>query len=531
MASTYEELIAKSRELAASGDMDNARRVAEIAIKRRDSAPPAPDTNMVEQSMSGVNEGIAAFAGFPVDTVNGLLSRSKAESEPGLDFDERGIPSPKPVTITNDNSIEEPFGGGQTFRNLLSPTISETQPQTTAQRYGRRIGQEVGFGVPAALTGASLSTFGAPARASMPSYMGTSAAGDVGAAVAGQTSQEIAPGNQTADFIASLLGGGGSSLAASRTTPALAPTPSFDDVKARAQRQWDTVARDTSTLTDSATDGLKAATRNQLPTGQLATNSYPNAFGAADDIDTLMNPRIQEVEDARRIVGDRVASDPKESRIGVGMKKEIEKYLNGLTANDVNGANPEEAIEALSGARRSTHQIKKAEAVMNKEMRGETRAETTGSGGNEVNAKRQNIRTIFDKERDPTLSGKRAGYTPDEMSAMGDVVSGTTGSNVARNLGKLSPSSGMLSMATTGLGGASGATAAMMGGSPLLAIPAAAGGVGMLAKAAAESMTKAQIEKLLATILNGGKTPGQSVQRGASKRAIIEQMISGSAAQ
>ena len=35
MASTYEELIAKSRELAAAGDMAGAKRVAQIAISRR----------------------------------------------------------------------------------------------------------------------------------------------------------------------------------------------------------------------------------------------------------------------------------------------------------------------------------------------------------------------------------------------------------------------------------------------------------------------------------------------------------------
>jgi hypothetical protein len=43
MAATYEELIAKSRELAAAGDMESAKRVAKIAISRRDgAASPKP---------------------------------------------------------------------------------------------------------------------------------------------------------------------------------------------------------------------------------------------------------------------------------------------------------------------------------------------------------------------------------------------------------------------------------------------------------------------------------------------------------
>lgn len=48
MAATYEELIAKSRELNAAGDVDGAKRVARIAISRRDGAvQPTPPSSPV----------------------------------------------------------------------------------------------------------------------------------------------------------------------------------------------------------------------------------------------------------------------------------------------------------------------------------------------------------------------------------------------------------------------------------------------------------------------------------------------------
>jgi len=49
---TYEEMIAKSRELAASGDMVSAKRVAEIAIKQRDKTPQEEAVEIFDQNAS-----------------------------------------------------------------------------------------------------------------------------------------------------------------------------------------------------------------------------------------------------------------------------------------------------------------------------------------------------------------------------------------------------------------------------------------------------------------------------------------------
>jgi hypothetical protein len=548
---TYDEIMTALRNAHAAGDTAAATRLAGMAKKAKASdgmaskadaakagtlqmqpgsadraaaadsialANMQPPTNIIDQAGSGVNEGLASFAGTPVAlaemVLNGLIP-PKVEGGLGPD----GKPQ---ITSVGQPQFQGSVGGPETFLNLMDPVISDVAPQTGPQRFARRVGQEVGYGVPAALTGAAVS---APARASMPAYMATSVVGDVGSGVAGQTSREIAPNNATMDTIMSLLGGVGAGGLSALATPRLAAAPSIDDLKATANAKWTAVKAAPETLTDQATTGLEAATRNALPTSQLAPEAYPKAFGMTDTMQKLKNPTIYDVEQARRIVGDRVASDPAEAGVGVAMKKEIENYLNGLTPADLQGGNADQALADLAVARKTTHQVKKADVILNKEMRGETRAATTGTGGNEVNATRQNIRTVYDKERDPTLKGQRQGFTPDEMAAMERVVMGSPMSNIARALGRMAPTSNALSMMTTGWGGAAGLGAATASGNPLMLIPAAAGGVGMAAKATSEALSKRQIANLLSVIQNGGKAPAKSAARSAAEAAILQQLL------
>jgi hypothetical protein len=490
-------------------------------------------TNLAEQVGSGTSEGVAGFLGTPVDLMTGLIN-GLAPRNPYQDAGTTLEGGVKLKEVGAQPAVSAPVGGSDTFTKMLSPFISQTPPQTMMQRYGRRAGQEIGYGVPAAAT-LGMAPALRPAMAAAPgTYMATSMAGDMGSAVAGQTSQEIAPGNQTADFISSLLGGGAASLAAASMTPAYNPTPTRQDIATQANDAWDKVRAAPEALTPQATDDLRAKVRAALPTSQLAETGYPQAFEMSKKMDVLDRPTIWDVEDLRQIIGDKVAGDPKESRVGMGMKSAISDYLGRLTPNDVTtpstvmNADPGAAIDNLTRARDLSARGHRADAILNKEMRGERRAATSGTGGNEVNAIRQNIGALLDKERDPTLRGQRAGFKPSELDQMKDIVFGTTATNEGRRFGRLAPTSGAFPMAATGIGGFTGLAGIAAGGSPLLAVPAAVGGVGLLAKGAAETITQSQIKKLLATILSGGNlTP--SPAREAAKAAILQQLLSSAA--
>lgn len=486
-------------------------------------ANSAPQTGIVDQAGSGVNEGLASFLGLPVDMATAAINSMRGP-EVSMPLNPDGSVS-RPEISQREPLIEAPFGGSGTFRKALSPLISEAQPQTAGQRYARRIGQEVGFGGPAALVGARLPGM-LPAVENPAAYMGASAAGDVGAGIGGQTAREFFPDSDIADFTASMLGGVGGAGAVSMMMPKYGKAPTLDEVKARAGDKWRDVENANVRLTPQAEAEYLDALGDRLKRDRATnTNLFPRANATLDDISSNPNRSLYGIEEDRRLVGRNVARNADEARVGVGMKQEIDDYLKGLDASKVQGSDPEQAVQDAIEARALTHRVKKAEAIINKEMRGESRAATSGTGGNEVNAKRQNIRALYDIERDPTLSGRKQGYTPDEMAQMGKVVHGTKTSNVARMLGRLSPTSGALPMMTTGIGGAAGGTAALAGGSPLLGIPFIAGGVGIAAKEAAEGMTKREIKKLLDIVLNGGTLP-QSTASPAAKRALIQQLLS-----
>lgn len=485
-----------------------------IALAKARVRAKAPKTGIVEQGMSGVNEGIANFLGFPVDAMTGAVNL--------------GVSGINKLAGTDIAQIENPVGGTGTFNRLLAPTISDVAPQTAGQRYARRIGQEVGFGAPAAMTGAAIPRLGAAARANMPAYLAASASGDIGAGVSGQTTQELLPENKIAQIAATLLGGVGGAGAVSMMMPGL-KSISLDDAKTAEAAKWKAVQGADAPLAPGVSDDLVAALGDRL-VKERATNPnlFPRANATVEDIANLPPKSIYEIEEARRLAGRNVAGNADEAKVGVGMKEEISAFLDSLTPNKVQGADPEGIVADLKSARGMTARVKRAEAVLNKEMRAERRAATSGTGGNEVNAKRQNIGALLDIERDPTLSGRRQGFTPDEVALMDKIAFGSKPQNAARTLGRMAPNSGALPLMATGWGGAAGLGMAAATGNPIAAIPAGAGAIGLIAKTLAEKSTNKDIERLMQLILSGAPQAPSSAQK-AAKAAIVQQLLSQSA--
>ncbi|MGB7241017.1 MAG: hypothetical protein WBC93_02885, partial [Sulfitobacter sp.] len=329
--------------------LKRARQRQIIAAAQARNAPP--ETNMVEQSMSGVNEGIAGMLGMPVDAVasgiNGFLSKPTFTADMALD--ENGNPATQNGRIEQgEPAISNPVGGSESFLNLLAPTISDTQPQTTAQRYGRRVGQEVGA---MAIPGGAMMR-----GAKAPLALGTTeAASAVGSGIAGQTSQEIAPGNETADLIASMMGGM-SPVALGRGLRPSAQAPSMDQLKSRQRAAYDAVDSSQSQLTPQATSDLQARVSGRAASDGMDPFLAPKASRTSEKISSLVSPRISEVEKARRLVGRDVAGavDPTERAIGSGMKDEITEYLNSLKPSDVTSGDPAATVASLREGRDMT---------------------------------------------------------------------------------------------------------------------------------------------------------------------------------
>lgn len=455
------------------------------------------DTNMLEQSMSGVNEGLASLIGAPVDLMTGAVNLIP-----------RGINA---VAGTNIPLIENGFGGSGTVKDVMGSAISDVAPQTRAQRFGRRIGEEVGATViPAARL--------ARTAASLPRFVGLEAASTVGAGTGAQIAQEIAPGSLGAELVGQLVGGITPSMA-TRTRPDAAPTA--EQLAAGRDAGYEAVEQSQVRLTQASRDQLVNNIAARVRTDGLNPVRNPKAASMVETIDGLpANPTIAEVETMRQIIGRDVAGarEPSERLLGANMKGEVDTFLDNLTPTSVTGAGAEETVAALRSARQLAARIFKVQKLSGDTgaiTRALRRAASTGTGGNEVNALRQNIRAILDSET------KRRGFSAAEISAMEDVVYGTRGSNLMRLISRLSPSSGGLPLATTvGAGMVAGST-----GNPLLLAPAV---LGQAAQAVSEGMTRGQVRRLDELVRRGAPTPARALPTDA--RLALGGLLSAQAA-
>lgn len=479
MANTYEELMAKSRELHAAGDIDGARRLAKIAIGRRQSPemtaglqelsalsqnPQMPPQNTVagtvKQFGAGSQSGIAAGLGFPVDAVTSAMN---------------GVGQFTGMW----NPIENPIGGSASLSNLMEPfRAGIPEPQTATERGARRIGQEVGASAamfPAAF--ASSAVRAAPALSAAVESVSA-----IGSGTGGAVANELAPGSATADIIGSMMGGLPTGRAASRIAGLIGSKNTvingMDDQRQRAADAYGAVRADQRILPQDGVDNMALGISGKMDAERMYPPVHPGSSNIHDLIlrDSSTPMRIEDVENLRRMTtqGLPATAAPADRRLAGLMKDDITSYLDGLNDPVANG---------LKDGRDAHRRVSAAQAVADASTKASRRAARTGSGGNEINALRQNLSSIIDNPR------KAASFTASERSAIDDIVRGTTEQNAMRRASRFAPSSGGLS-AMMGIGGAMAAPQAAL---PIMAITEAAKYLG-------ERSTRKSIAELLQSL-------------------------------
>lgn len=251
----------------------------------------------------------------------------------------------------------------------------------------------------------------------------------------------------------------------------------------------------------------------------------PRVAAVLDELDHVggQNMTLQGGEILRRVAGNlRGSADESERRLGNRIISQIDNWMGNLQPSDVVMGNAQAGTQALGQARDFWARARRSEAIDDAVTRAERRAASTGSGGNEDSAIRQNIRGILDSPR------RSQGFSPDERAAMETVVRGTPDQNILRLVGKLSPSGNGL-MAALGLG-AAGAGGAVGGpvGAVVGGIPSA---VGMAAKALADGGTRRNVEILSRLVRGGGDAaaltpPPNLLQRSAEPaRELLTRLL------
>jgi len=493
MAATYEELMLQSRELHAAGRVEDAKRVAQIALTRRDSAPQStpPQTSVLDQLGTGTNIGLARTFGAPVDLMTS-----------GVNLLGRGV---EKVTGFDVPEITDPIGGSKSLEGVLSPFISDAPPQTGPQRFARRIGEEVGAGAPliaaapAAMARAPgyIGELGTQAIQMFPKVAAADVASDVGAGAGAALAQEVAPDSAIAEVAGALAGGltaGG--LASPRIRP---DAPSMDDLRRTQSQAYGVVDSSPVVVRQDAAQDLMSQLDGVAAKVRMSDRLHPKASGAVEEVRNWLKEgdlSIADLEDIRRFIRDNVAAsaDSAEARIGKMLQGEVDSYMSGLSAKSLAGGASDDisdVVAALREGRSSTQKIKKSELLERNLDRAERQASRSGTGGNIMNTVRQRVDSILNNDK------LLKGFTPDEVSAMNDIVKGNTPRNAMRIASRFAPTTGNL-QATAGLGQLAGAMALDQ---PWLLAPMIAG---QAAKTAGGVMDDRLVRELQRLIRSGG---------------------------
>ena len=280
--------------------------------------------------------------------------------------------------------------------------------------------------------------------------------------------------------------------------------PSLDDLAGVKDRAYQAVDQSGFKFPQSQWDQFVGDLQNVMSQDKISAARNPKAASMLGDIADMkgMTPSLSEVDKLRQVISRDVAgaTDPSERRFGQMMIDKIDTLVD-----QASGA------PALKTALDATRRIKKSEQITEALMKGERRAQSTGSGGNVENAMRQNVRGILDN------ASKRRGFTPEEISAMEDFVRGGKVQNLMRLVGKLSPGGSGL-MTALGIGGTMA--------NPLLGVPALAG---MGAKAIADKSVRGKAE-VLDALIRSGRNIGGGQQLPASTRAVVDALAARSGA-
>jgi hypothetical protein len=320
---------------------------------------------------------------------------------------------------------------------------------------------------------------------------GNQAAGAVTGGTAYGIAKEVAPDSPLIQMGAALgggiLGGGGYQMMANRGAP---PTvPSTGDLRNMAQAAYSQADDAGAIIRPEAMQRLAASVTDDLAEFGYHPQLQPRIATVLTELQRVGQENIttKGIQTLRRIAGNAAMStDPSERALGARIIGQIDDLLANITPDDVVQGNADEAAQGLREGARLWSQFRKSEMVDEAVEKGVRRAASTGSGGNEENAIRQNIRSILDS------ASKRRGFNAEEIAAMERVVRGGPIQNMFRLVGKLSPSGNGL-MAALGLG-------AVASGGPLGIAPVA----GLVAKPIAEQLGRRSINALSDTIRRGG---------------------------
>jgi len=443
---TLEQIGSALKKAHAAGDVAAARKLA-AAYKAEvvrggsnmagPSAPPPPSAgpmDFLSQGLSGFNEGLANTLGAPVELTTDLMNLGSA----GLDK----------LTGWNTPPIEHPFGGTETFRQMLSPTIGK-ESEDPSLKFTRRIGQEVGAW---ALPGmGTIGKAAKPAKLAAKELMGAMGSG-TGAAIA----QAAAPGNPLAEFAGQVIGGltpGGAARTLSRPRKPTMSVDALRDAKNAAYSEADNLG---AAYSPQAYDRLMSNMVNAATKDHISPDRHKAAYSMLVDLIARRGKpfSLTELDQLRQEVRRDLITpsygnptNAADAHFGEVILDQIDDFIASAKPGDMAGGSASDAANAIIKARSLNTRYRKAETLADALYKAKLQAAASGSGGNLNNAIRQQIKSIL------TNPKKVKSFTKEERAAMEGLVKQGNVENLLRWVGKFAPGGngliGMLEIAGT----------------------------------------------------------------------------------
>lgn len=288
--------------------------------------------------------------------------------------------------------------------------------------------------------------------------------------------------------------------------------PSGADLKNASQQLFDAARKSGIVYRPQPVKEMVSGVAARLLDDGIDAQIHPKASRVMSRLlDLVEKPAtLKEVERFRKLATD-AAFEAKPGSADQRLALMIRETLDEFSLDQSNMVAASAGAELQREARRLWSQFRKDELVTEQVAKAVRRAESTGSGGNVNNAIRQNLRRILDNKK------MRSGFTPEEIAAIENIVSGGPVDGFLRLAGKLSPSGNGLMLGMNL--GAAGAT----GGASLAITGVAAG-----AKELADRATTQRVKTLAAIIRSGGR-PAQSRINALSKieKKALRNLIAG----
>lgn len=332
--------------------------------------------------------------------------------------------------------------------------------------------------------------------------------GAVSGAGAGQGTHDRMQSAAGGALVGGVTGGAlaGSLSAASRMLPGAGrrAIPEIDQLQAVKRQAYQQVDDLGARYSRDSVDGLTGRIRENAQRMSLNPARHPAAASMIDSIDQVLGEgdvSLTALDQLRQVIRRDVASaaDPAERAFGQMMVDQVDEYIQGAGVGDMIEGSAGSAASAIMAARSANQRFRKSELVADAIERAQLRAASTGSGGNEENAIRQNLRRLIEPN-----SRTRNFFTQEERDLIQRAVEGDTIQNALRLVSRLAPSSGGLS-AMLGIGGVASV--------PGVAFPAMA--AGEAARWGGGMRQGAMIDDVERLIRTGARTAPPSPKAGA----------------